>query len=60
MNEGELPEMDIEPLDAGDSFLLAMTLISRSLPMDTMPVADTTIAAGDDMMGSRLRLRSAR
>lgn len=51
--------MDIEPLDAGDSFLLAMTLISRSLPMDTMPVADTTIAAGDDM-GSRLRLRSAR
>ena len=52
--------MDIEPLDAGDSFLLAMTLISRSLPMDTMPVADTTIVAGDDMLVSRLRLRSAR
>lgn len=52
--------MDVEPLDAGDTFLLATALTSRSLPMDTMPVADTTIAAGDDMMGSRRRLRSAR
>lgn len=44
--------MDVEPLDAGDSSPFVAALTSRYLPMETMPIADTTMAAGDDMMGS--------